>query len=79
MGTHGTQNTYRFLQMPRQFVLVLGCVLFFLLPQGVHSKPYEFDPILIYVAVPKLGGTEIPGLIDRQTLYLSVTDLFAFF
>ncbi|WP_332914516.1 hypothetical protein [Algoriphagus boritolerans] len=78
MGTHGTQNTYRFLQMPRQFVLVLGCVLFFLLPQGVHSKPYEFDPILIYVAVPKLGGTEIPGLIDRQTLYLSVTDLFAF-
>jgi hypothetical protein len=78
MGTQGTQNTCLFLQLPGRFVLVLGCALFFFLPHAAHSKPHEFDPILIYVAVPKLGGTEIPGLIDRQTLYLSVTDLFAF-
>lgn len=79
MGSQDTQNMCRFLQKPRLSVLALGCVLFFqLLPHAAVSESREFDPVLIYVSASKLGGREIPGLIEGQTLYLSVTELFAF-
>lgn len=79
MGMQAAQKRYWFLRKHRQFVLVLGCVVFF---QSFHlhanSNPEEFDPILINVGVSKIGSTEIPALISKQTLYLSVTDLFGF-
>lgn len=68
-----------FLRQQRQFALLLVCVIFF---QSRHlqafSNPEEFNPILINVGVSNLGSTEIPALISKQTLYLSVTDLFRY-
>jgi hypothetical protein len=68
-----------FLQKPKFCFLALGYILFLqFLTHPVLSKSKDFDQILIYVKASKIGGRDIPGLIEGQTLYLSVTDFFDF-
>jgi hypothetical protein len=58
-------------------VLFMGFGSFFSLSAKNHPNS-DFDEILIYVQLSKLGGTEIPSAIRDQILFLSVTDLFGF-
>ncbi len=79
MRNQDRSNMCRFLQKPKLGILALGYILFFhLISHSAFSEPTEFDPVLISVRVPKLGTGEIPGLIEKQTLYLSISDLFEF-
>lgn len=79
MRNRVTMNMCRFLQKPKLSFLALGYILFFqLLPHSALSNSKDFDQILIYVRASKIGGSDIPGLIDGQTLYLSVSDFFDF-
>ncbi|MGE5420985.1 MAG: SPOR domain-containing protein, partial [Chloroflexota bacterium] len=36
----------------------------------------EYDEILVFLEIPRIGGFEIPAVIKGQQLYLPVTDLF---
>jgi hypothetical protein len=38
----------------------------------------DYDEILVFLEVPRVGGTEISVVIRGEELYLSVTDLFSF-
>lgn len=78
MGSLDSQNMCRFLIKYKHGILVLGLFVFFLLPNSAFSESRSFDPVLISLKASKLGATEIPALIEGQTLYLSVTDLFDF-
>ncbi|MEB2778294.1 hypothetical protein SYJ56_23490 [Algoriphagus sp. D3-2-R+10] len=75
----GSQNMRRFFKKPRLGILTLGYIIFFqALPHSALSESRTFDHVLISLRASKLGTSEIPGLIEGQTLYLSVTDLFDF-
>lgn len=39
----------------------------------------EFDPVVLFVSHPKIGEIEIQGLIQKEVLFLSPQDVFAFF
>ena len=38
----------------------------------------EYDEVIIFLSVPRIGGADIPGLIKDDDVYLSVIDLFNF-
>lgn len=38
----------------------------------------DYDEIIVFLSVPRIGGADIPGLIKDDQLYISVVDLFNF-
>jgi cell division protein FtsN len=42
------------------------------------QEQQDYDEILVYVEIPRMGGFEIPAVIKKNDLYLSIHDLFDF-
>lgn len=59
--------------------LIAVIPLFFLIeiPKALSQDP-EFDEVIIFFSVPRIGGADIPGLIKNDEVYLSVVDVFTF-
>lgn len=38
----------------------------------------DYDEVLLFLSVPRIGGADIPGLIKEDQAYLSIVDLFNF-
>lgn len=54
-------------------------ILFSLVPLNTKSQNHvDFDEVIIFFSVPRIGGTDLPGLIKDNEIYLSVIDLFNF-
>ncbi len=52
---------------------------FLVLPARISAQIIsDYDEIMIYLDIPRVGGTEITAVIKEQNLYLPVTELFDF-
>ena len=52
-------------------------LLFLISPSRIIAQDEpEYDEILVFLEIPKIGGFEIPAVIRGDQLYLPVTDLF---
>ncbi len=76
-----TINIIRFLFSCRSIVmLLLG--LSYVLPASANDSDNDEDPKFeetsIMVTLQGIGSTEVPAVIDEETAYLSITDIFNF-
>ncbi|MDP3399318.1 MAG: hypothetical protein Q8S23_09285 [Bacteroidales bacterium] len=47
-------------------------------PQSLNAQEQEYDEIIVFFSVPRIGGADIPALIKDDEIYLSVIDVFNF-
>jgi hypothetical protein len=60
-------------------LLSLLLVISIVFPTNVLAQSQnDYDEILVYVEIPRVGGFEIPAIIRGNEIYLAVTDLFDF-
>lgn len=60
------------------FVPVLLLIAMLVPEQSLAQDEPEYDEIVVFFNVPRVGGADIPAVIRDETLYLSVTDVFDF-
>ena len=60
------------------FTLFAFLLVFIPSVQVFAQELHEYDEILVFLEVPRVGGGEISAVIRGQELYLPVTDLFDF-
>ncbi|SDF68240.1 hypothetical protein [Chitinophaga filiformis] len=77
-----TINITRFLFSCRSIVMWLLLGLGYVLPASANDNDNDEDPKFeetsIMVTLQGIGSTEVPAVIDEETAYLSITDIFNF-
>lgn len=53
-------------------------ILSILIPIPTEAQESEYDEILVFFNMPRIGGAEMPALVKDEDLFLSVTDIFTF-
>ncbi|MVT41935.1 hypothetical protein GO495_15195 [Chitinophaga oryziterrae] len=64
--------------IPRYPVPLLLLFLFFCSTQAYAREEPQYDEILVPLMVQNIGSTEIPSIICKDSIYLSISDLFNF-
>jgi hypothetical protein len=60
-------------------ILFLPTLFFFFTSVNIYSQEQsEYDEIIVFFSVPRIGGADLPGLIKNDEVYLSVIDVFNF-
>ena len=60
-----------------KFLVVVTFLAFLQEPTKAFAQD-DYDEIIIFFSVPRIGGADIPGLIKDDEVYLSVVDVFNF-
>lgn len=64
--------------IPRYAVPLLMLLLLFCIPRTYGREDPEYDEIPVQLIVQNIGGIEIPSLICKDSIYLSIADMFNF-
>jgi hypothetical protein len=58
------------------FFCLLACVCTFFTPANAIGQEPEYEEILVSVNIQGMGTIEVPALINEQTLFLPIVDIF---
>lgn len=66
-------------RLQNMVILFLPTLFFFFTSVNIYSQEQsEYDEIIVFFSVPRIGGADLPGLIKNDEVYLSVIDVFNF-
>mgnify|MGYP003585476560 CR=1 FL=1 len=61
-----------------KFSRIFFFILSITITSTISAQEPEYDEILVYFNMPRIGSAEMPALIKEEELYLSVVDVFSF-